>query len=381
MPLSELKIKNLKPRKSRYLVNDSQGLYIAVMPTGEKYWYVRTRKDGVEHKRSLGRYPDIGLKEARELRYTMKGGQKEVPTLLSAVAKEWYKTRCIPALADRTLRNKRSHLDRFILPLFGGRDIRSISPQELRQALAKIQSTRGLHTGHRVRGILSQIFRYAIASGLCEYDPAQQLVGALVPLPPNRHYSTVKTEDEAAQILHTVSAYDGNPIVRLGLLLLAYTFVRPGEMRLAQWAELDLEKREWRIPSDRMKMKREHIVPLSTQAAALFSKLRTLTRHPVWCFALPAENKPLSSVAFHKTMRMMGYGTGKMTPHGFRGMASTLLNEHGFPPDVIERQLAHVEGNQVRAAYNRAEYLDQRRDMMQWWGDFLDELIKKQARD
>ncbi|MBQ9526265.1 MAG: tyrosine-type recombinase/integrase [Fretibacterium sp.] len=374
MSLSELKIKNLKPRKSRYLVNDGQGLYIAVMPTGEKYWYVRTRDGGIERKHSLGRYPDIGLKEARELRYTMKSRQKETPTLLSAVAEEWYQTRCVPVLAEKTLRNKRSHLDRFILPLFGGRDIKKLTPQELKQTLQKIQHDRGPHVGHRVRGILSQIFRYAIASGLCDYNPAQQLVGALAPLPPSQHYSTVRTEDDARQILHAVSAYNGNPIIRLGLLLLAYTFVRPSEMRLAQWAELDLEKREWRIPASRMKMKRDHIVPLSTQTTALFSELRTLTRHPVWCFVLPTESRPLSSVVFHKAMRTMGYGTGKMTPHGFRGMASTLLNEHGFPPDVIERQLAHVEGNAVRAAYNRAEYLDQRRQMMQWWGDYLNKL-------
>ena len=376
MALTELKIKNLKPQDKRYLVNDGQGLYIAVMPTGEKYWYVRTREGGVEHKHSLGRYPDIGLKEARELRYIMKGSQKETPTLLSTVAEEWYKTRCVNVIAKRTLLNKRSHLDRFILPQFGGRDIKSIATQELKQVLTKIQNDHGPHTGHRVRNILSQIFRYAIASGLCEYNPAQLLVGALAPLPPNQHYSTVRTEDEARQILQDVSAYKDNPIVRLGLLLLAYTFVRPGELRLAQWKELDLEKREWRIPAERMKMKREHIVPLSTQALGLFSELRGLVLHPKWCFTLPAEGgNPMSAPMFHKTMRTMGYGTGKITPHGFRGMASTLLNEHGFPSDVIERQLAHVEGNAVRAAYNRAEYLDQRREMMQWWGDYLDGLI------
>ena len=375
MPLSELKIRNLKPRKSRYLVNDGQGLYIAVMPTGEKYWYVRTREGGVEKKHSLGRYPDIGLKEARELRYTAKRGERETPTVLSTVAEEWYQMRCVPALSPSTLYNKRSYMDRFILPLFGGRDIKSITPQELKQALQKIQHDRGPHVGHRVRGLLSQIFRYAIASGLCEYNPAQQLVGALAPLPPNQHYSTIRTEKDAQEVLRAVSAWNGNPIIRLGLLLLAYTFVRPGELRLAQWGELDLEKREWRIPAERMKMKREHVVPLSTQALELFRQLRGLVLHPRWCFTLPTEGgKPISAVLFHQAFRKMGYGMGKMTPHGFRGMASTLLNEHGFPPDVIERQLAHVEGNAVRAAYNRAEYLDQRRDMMQWWGDYLDGL-------
>ena len=377
MSLSELKIKNLKPKEKRYLVNDGHGLYIAVMPTGEKYWYVRTREGGTEHKYSLGRYPNIGLKEARELRYTMKEKQKETPTLLSAVAEEWYQARCVPALSASTLKNKRSRLNRFILPLFGGRDIKSITPQEIKQAMTKVQNDHGLHAGHRARNILSEIFRYAIASGLCEYDPAQPLVRVLSPLPPAQHYSTIKTEDEARQVLRDVSAYSSNPVVRLGLLILAYTFVRPGEMRLAQWAEIDMEKQEWRIPAERMKMKREHIIPLSTQTLALFRQLRGLVLHPQWCFAV--GDKPISSVSFHRAMLRIGYGMGKMTPHGFRGMASTLLNEHGFPPDVIERQLAHVEGNAVRAAYNRAEYLDQRRQMMQWWGDYLDGLLTSET--
>ena len=253
--------------------------------------------------------------------------------------------------------------------------MKSIRPQELLAAISAIQEKNGISTGHRVKNIMSRIFRYAIASGLVEWDAAGQITGALIPRPEPQHYATVRTESEARETMQDLEQYDGNPIIRLGLLLLAYTFVRPSELRLAQWPELDFEKAEWRIPAERMKMRREHIVPLSSQALRLFLQLQELVRHPVYCFILPSQKNPISSNSFHVAMRLMGYGRGKMTPHGFRGMASTLLNENGFNRDVIERQLAHVESNAVRAAYNRAEYLDERRKMMQWWGDYLDKLL------
>ena len=379
MPLTELKIKNLKPRKSRYLVSDGHGLSIAVMPTGEKYWWLRSWENGKERKVSLGRYPDVGLKQARELRYAPAAPKAPAAVPLSQVAEDWYQTRCVPVDAPHTLAAKRSRLDRFILPALGGLDITQIKPQALLALLRKIQEDRGPTTGARARMILSQIFQYAIAAGLCEWNPAQQLAGALIPLPPPRHLSVIRTEDEARAVLRAVGGYERNPIARLGLLLLAHTFVRPGELRLAQWPEVDFDAAEWKIPAARMKMRVEHVVPLSTQACALFSELRALTRRPVWCFALPLSAKPIGKTFLSNALRRLGYGQGKMTPHGFRGMASTLLNENGFPPDVIERQLAHTERNAVRAAYNRAEHLDERRRMMQWWGDYLDGLrgIKK----
>ena len=376
MALTELKVKNLKPKDKRYLVGDGQGLYIAVMPTGEKYWYYRTWKNGREHKYSLGRYPDVGLKQAREIKYSYRGRQKQTPALLSAVAEDWYTTRCVPADAKRTLRNKRSRLDRLVLPQFGGRDIKSITPRELTDYLQKVQKNRGIFIGYCVKNILSQIFQYALAAGLCEWNPAAQISGALIPRPESRHYAVVRTEDEARKVLRDVDAYPGNAVVRLGLLLLAHTFVRPGEMRLAQWSELDLDGAEWRIPAERMNMGREHVVPLSPQALALFRQLRGIVNHPIWCFVLPRHDAPIGASAFCLALKRLGYGKGRMTPHGFRGMASTLLNEHGFAPDVIERQLAHIPGNTVRAAYNRAEYLDERRRMMDWWGNYLDGLCE-----
>lgn len=375
MKLTELKIKNLKPRKSRYLISDGGGLSIAVMPTGEKYWYYRTWENGKERKVSLGRYPDIGLKEARELKYSYKNKNKDAPATLSDVAQEWYDTRCAPVLAPNTLKTKRYQIDKIILPRLGKRDMRTITPPDVLAFIRDVQASNSVLVGHFAKGVLSQIFQYAIASGLCEWNPVQQIAGALTPPSPPQHWSVISTEDQARAILQAVQNYEGNRLARLALLLLAYTFVRPSELIQAQWAEINFAAAEWRIPPERIKTRREHTVPLSSQALALFQELRAITQHPTWCLALPLCEKPVSDTFLATTLRKMGYGKGKMTPHGFRGMASTLLNEHGFPPDVIERQLAHAENNAVRAAYNRAEYMDERRKMMQWWGDYLDGLL------
>lgn len=377
MPLTEMQIKNLKPRagRDRTWVSDGRGLYIVVMATGEKYWYARIYENGRERRLSLGRWPDIGIKEARELRYTLKQREKEAPVIFGTLAQEWFADH-YAGLTKGTVENMRSILDRFLLPAFGGRDIRGITAQDV-FALTRALQDKSRHTGKRANAMLSRIFQYGIARGLCEWNPAAQIRGALLPVRATEHYSVVRTEDAAREVLRAVDGYSGKPVVRLGLLLLAYTFVRPGELIRAQWPELDLDAGEWRIPPERMKMKRPHVVPLSTQALALFQELREIVPHPVWCLALPFKDAPISRILLPRALVRLGYGKGKMTPHGFRGMASTLLNENGFPPDVIERQLAHVERNAVRAAYNRAEYMDERRGMMQWWGDYVDGLIKK----
>ena len=373
--LTELKIKNLKPKEKRYMVSDGQGLSIMVMPSGEKYWYVRTWDHGKETKRSLGRYPDISLKEARALRHTA-ALRRDTPVVFADIAEEWFKTRYSTMNRLLTVRDTRGRLDKYVIPAFGGRDVQSITPRDILLHVRSIQE-KAPNQGACVRTLLSQIFRYAIAAGLVDWDPAAQVRGALLPIPPAQHRATVTDAASAAALLRTIEGYEGNQIVRLGLLLLAYTFVRPSEMRCAEWSEIDFDSTLWTIPAERMKMKREHIVPLSTRVVALFQQLHRLSSHPIYCFSLPRQGKPISKTTFSVTMCRLGYGTGKATPHSFRGMASTLLNENGFPPDVIERQLAHVEGNAVRAAYNHAEYLPERRRMMQWWADYLDELTKK----
>lgn len=375
MALTELKVKNLKPKDKRYLVNDGQGLYIAVMPSGEKYWYYRTREDGRDLKHSLGRYPDVSLKQARELRYTLKNPQKVPAVPFGPVLEEWFTARCLPTCSESVVRQTRSRIDRFILPALAHRNIREITAREVFELVRPINEKYAT-TGQSVQSIISRVFRYAIASGLCEWDPAAQLSGALTPYRVTRHRSTIQTETQAHDVLLKIDAYGGSPVFRLALLLLAYTFVRPSELRLAQWPELDFDKAEWHIPAERMKMRREHVIPLSPQALSLFQKLRGVVTHPLWCFALPFKDKPVGRGMLPYVMCRLGL-KDIATPHSFRGMASTLLNEHGFMPDVIERQLAHAPGNAVRAAYNRAEYLDDRRRMMDWWGSYLDGLRTK----
>lgn len=374
MALSELKIKNLKPKDKRYLVGDGRGLYIAVMPTGEKYWYYRTWENGKEKKRSLGRYPDVSLKEARELKYKPQDKPKPKRELFGPVLEDWFRTRYRPACCEQRIKNTRSVIDRLVLPALSTRSIKEITPRDIFELIEPI-AEKSPYVGHHVKSVVNAVFNYAVAAGLCEWNPAAQVNGALAPYRPVNHFSTVQTEAQARALLKAIDDFGGNAVLRIALLLLAYVFVRPGELRFARWSEIDFEKAEWRIPAERMKMRRSHIVPLSPQALSLFRELHALVSHETYCFVLPFRDKPIGSVALNQVMYRLDYD-GKATPHSFRGMASTLLNEHGFPPDVIERQLAHVETNAVRAAYNRAEYMDERRKMMNWWSDYLDSLIK-----
>ena len=372
--LSELKIKNLKPRDKRYLVSDGQGLYIAVMPTGEKYWYHRTWENGHEHKRSLGRYPDVSLKEARELKYKPQAQPGAKPELFGPVLEDWFKSRYMPSCSEKRAKETRSVINRFVSPALSTRPLKEITPREVFELVNPINE-KSTFVGHHVKSIITAVFKYAVATGLCEWNPAAQISGALAPHRSERHFSTVQNEAQARALMQSIYASKCKPVFRIALLLLAHTFVRPGEIRFAEWNEIDFASSEWRIPAEKMKMKRPHIVPLSPQSVSLFQELRGMVMHPVYCFVLPFNDNPIGSVSLNQVMYRLDYD-GKATPHSFRGMASTLLNEHGFPSDVIERQLAHAETNAVRAAYNRAEYMDERRKMMNWWSDYLDSLIK-----
>lgn len=218
------------------------------MPTGEKYWYRRAWENGKESKWALGHWPEISLKQARELNYTMKHRAHDAPVILSRVAAEWWDARCAPVLARGTLRMKRHILDDCILPILGDRNVKDITPQDAIALLRGVQTSRGVYMGYRVKGVLSQIFQYAIAAGQCQWDPAQQVSGGLTPPPPARHRSVVQTEEHARRVLAVFNAYTQRPLARWGLLLLAYTFVRPGELLSSRWADIDMDKAEWRIP-------------------------------------------------------------------------------------------------------------------------------------
>lgn len=383
MPLSELSLKNLKPKEKRYLVRDDQGLYIEVNPTGRKFWKVRYMVAGQAKKVSLGEYPYVGLREARSRRDELRGciasgdaSQSPCRTFRD-VAQEWYSTHILGVCSGGHAETVISRLERFLYPKLGDKTIKEISAPEVLELLRALQNAGIVETAHRVKQIAGQVFRYAIAIGEGERDVTADLRGALKP---NRHqhHGAAKTPQAVKALVQSMSVYRGGALVRNALWFSAYTFARPGEIRHAEWTEIDLEAKEWRIPPEKMKARRPHIVPLASQVLEILETLKNISGHGRYVFpsakALRTGDVPMSENTVRAALRSMGLSNEEMTAHGFRAMASTRLNEMGWAPDVIERQLAHVEGNKVRAAYNHAEYLAERREMMQVWADYLDGL-------
>jgi integrase len=383
MSLTELALKNLKSKDKRYLVRDDQGLYIEVNPTGRKYWKVRYMVDGRAKKISLGEYPYVGLRDARQKRDDIRGqvvtgeGAQKASRTFKDVATEWYGTHIKGVCTDTHAETVIYRLERFLYPRLGDKSIKEITAPEVLDILRALQNAGIVETAHRVKQIAGQVFRFAIAIGEGARDVTVDLRGALKP---NRHdhHGAAKTPQETKAIIQAISVYNGGALVTSALWFSAYTFCRPGEIRHAEWAEVDFEAREWRIPAEKMKARRVHIVPLADQVIQILQNVRTLTGHGRYIFpsirTLQRGDAPMSENTITAALRRMGFEKAQMTAHGFRAMASTMLNEQGWPPDVIERQLAHVEGNSVRAAYNHAEHLPQRREMMQHWADWLDGL-------
>jgi integrase len=390
--LSDAKARNAKPRTKSYKIVDGDGLFLQVMPSGSKYWRLKYFFAGKEKLLALGVYPDITLADARDrraqARKTLAAGHdpaevkqeaKRLVTLKRAntfevVAREWLEKR-EHEWASITTEVKLDRIESHILPKLGNRPIADITPPEVLAMLRVVEDRGTLDTARRVMQICGQIFMYAIATGRAELNPVPDLRGALK-TPVVKHRSYLK-ERELPAYLAKLESYDGEPLTRLALRLLLLTFVRTTELRAAQWDEFDWDKAEWRIPAERMKMKELHIVPLSRQAVGV---LRDVQKHSGYRqFVFPNHHNPalfMSENTMLFALYRMGYRS-RATGHGFRSTASTILNERGFRPDVIERQLAHSEPNAVRAAYNYAQYLPERRKMMQWWADYLDKLAKK----
>jgi len=389
--LSDAAVRNAKPKTKSYKISDGEGLFLLVMPSGSKYWRMKYFFGAKEKLLALGVYPDISLADAREgraqARKLLAAGKdpteakKEEKRLIiqkhentfEAVAREWHGNRqrkWTPKYATKTLRRLEMH----VFPGLGSKAIADITPQELLSVMRKIE-TRGPDIAHRLLQICGQIFSYAVITQRTVMNPAASLRGALAPLVKKNH-AYIKP-NELKEYLARLEAYEGALQTKLALKLLLLTFVRTGELRGAEWTEIDLDKAEWRIPAERMKMKDPHIVPLSRQAIAVLKKLLPLTGQ--WKYVFPNQHKPAGHMSENTVLYAlyrMGYHL-RATGHGFRSTASTVLNEHGFRPDVIERQLAHSERNHVRAAYNHAQYLPERREMMQWWADYLDKVAAK----
>jgi integrase len=390
--LSDAKARNAKPKARPYKLSDGEGLFLVVMPSGSKYWRLRYFFAGKEKLLALGVYPDISLADARDrraqARKTVAAGKdpgevkkeaKRLTTLravnsFEVVAREWLETRK-HKWASSSSRQTTARLEQHVFPKMGQRPLAEINPPEVLAMLRTVEARGTLETAHRVMRICGQIFMYAIATGRAERNPVPDLRGALKS-PVSKHYAFLNAGD-LTEYLKKVDAYDGSPLTTLALRFLLLTFVRTNELRAAQWREINWDKAEWRIPAERMKMKELHIVPLSTQAV---STLRDIQKHSGNReYVFPNYHNParfMSENAMLYALYRMGYHS-RATGHGFRSTASTILNENGFRADVIERQLAHGERNDVRAAYNHAQYLPERRTMMQWWADYLDELASK----
>lgn len=370
--------------------HDGDGLYLWVYADARKYWRMRYWQAGKEKSLSIGVYPKVSLSEARKKRDGLRkqlqddldpSAERKATNLrkklanvnsFEAVALEWYSKQLHTWVAHHASDVKR-RLESNIFPTLGKRPIDQIDALELLETIRKIEARGAYDLAHRVLQVCGQVFRYGIATGRCTRNLSTDLRGALTPHV-KKHQSAVRAED-LPELLRAIARYDetGDKQTRLALQLLAQTFVRTNELIGAEWAEFDLDNSLWIIPARRMKMKAEHVVPLARQALSILNELKEISGGSRFVFPGRNRSKPISNNTMLFALYRMGY-KGKMTGHGFRAVASTILNETGFNPDVIERQLAHCERNEVRGAYNRAEYLTERKRMMQHWADQLDKL-------
>ncbi|MBI5557215.1 MAG: integrase arm-type DNA-binding domain-containing protein [Deltaproteobacteria bacterium] len=389
-PLTDTKVRTVKPTEKPQKLFDGGGLFLLVTPTGGKLWNLKYRINGKESRIALGAYPDVSLAEARQKRdqarallvngvspSDTKKAQKAADTqeteTFEVIAREWH-AKFAPSWkashSDKIIRR----LELYIFPWIGSRPIKSITAPELLAALRRIEAKGTLETAHRAQQNCGQVFRYAVATGRAERDPSGDLRGAIPPAS-EKHMATITDSKGIAGLLRSIDDYNGGIVTRCALQLAPLVFVRPGELRHAEWSEINFETAEWRIPAEKMKAGVLHIVPLSRQALAVLHEIQPLTGQDRYVFPSPRTgSRPMSSNAVLSALRRMGYAKDEMSGHGFRSMASTLLNEMGWNRDAIERQLAHAERNSVRAAYNYAEFMPERKKMMQAWAEFLEKL-------
>jgi integrase len=390
MPLSVVAIKAAKGREKKYKLADDGGLHLLVTPAGGRYWRMNYRHLGKQKTLSFGVWPETGLADAREQRdaarkLLAKGNDPAdhiklervaasiaASNTFKAVADEWLEKAEHEGRAVTTLKKLRWLLN-FINQSIGARPIASISAHEVLLMLRKMEKAGRYETVKALRSTCSQIFRYAIATARAERDVASDLRGALI-APKVVHRAAITTPREAGGLLRAIDGFEGFPNTKAAILLLAHVFVRPGELRFAEWQEFDLKKGIWTIPADKMKMRRPHSVPLSGQGLKIISTIGHDASYSKYLFpSLRSVAKPMSENTINAALRRLGFAQDEMTAHGFRAMAATLLNEMGiWNPDAIERQLAHCDNNSVRRAYARGEYWDERVRMMQHWSDYLD---------
>lgn len=396
-PLTDKKIKAARAADKPVFLYDGGGLYLEVAASGSKLWRMKYKLAGKTNRIALGRYPDTPLAEAREKRAEIRkmlnagidpleersrvaqekdAAARELRNTFEKVAREWFeKTRAkwTEGYQKRIL----SRLENQLFPYIGNIPIARLETADFLAAIQKAEARGVIDTAHRLAQLCSQIARYAVHAGITKYDAASLVKGALQPAR-GGHFASITNPEEFGALLADVEAYQGSPATCHALRLLPYVMLRSGELRGARWSEIDFDKAQWLIPAERMKMKREHIVPLSPQAIKILESMKAYSGNSEFVFPGAFSNSRfISDMALLNALRRMGYARDRMTVHGFRSSASTMLNEQGYNPDWIEAQLAHSERNSVRAAYNRAAYLPERRKMMIEWANYIDSLRDK----
>jgi integrase len=394
MPLTDVAIRAARPKEKPQRLFDGGGLYLEVSTSGGKWWRLKYRHGGKEKRISLGVYPEVTLKEAREKRDDARkqlgkgidpgaarkaakaAGSADAETF-EAIAREWYERfspRWVPSHGERIIKR----LERDIFPWLGKQPIRDITAPALLSALRRIETRGAMETAHRALQNCGQVFRYAVATGRAERDPTSDLRGALPPVR-QTHRAAITEPKAVGELLRAIEGYNGSFVTKCALQLAPMLFVRPGELRMAEWAEVDLDAAEWNIPAERMKMRQPHLVPLPPQAVAILRELHALTGRGRYVFpGARTDKRPMSNNAVLAALRRMGYAKDEMSGHGFRAMARTILDEvlH-VRPDYIEHQLAHAVKDPHGRAYNRTAHLAERRKMMEQWGDYLDLLRER----
>ena len=398
MPLTDTILRAVKQGEKAVKLFDGGGLYLEVAPAGGKWWRLKYRFEGKEKRISLGTYPAVGLKEARERREQAKkllsqginpsmerkeskaasiAEQREKENTFEAVAKDWFNTHA-PDLTEKHALKIRRYLENVFFPAIGGKSVSSLLPVDILEAARPAQAKGRIETAHRLTQLAGQVLQYAFIKGLVSVNVARGITGALQPLR-TTSFAAITDPKEIGRLLRAIDNYTGYPSIRYFLKILPYVFTRPGELRLSEWSDVNFDEAMLIIPWQRMKTrklsKKDHRVPLALQVVALFRELHEFSGSARFIFpSIRAKTDTISDAGPLNALRDMGYDQNTMTIHGFRSMASTRLNEMGMRPDLVEAQLAHKDPDAVRMVYNRAEYLNERREMMQTYADYLDGL-------
>jgi len=396
--LTDKGIQAAKPRVARYLMADGDGLTLAVQPSGKKLWWLRYRFGGKPKTLSIGQYPVVSLYDARKQAFYAKQAlsdgtdpsaekkrakivlieskAKEKETV-EVIAREWLEKFSVQWTDKHQMKIQR-WFEKDVFPLLGKKEIKDAAPSDLLKVVRRVEARGAVDTAHRILQVCGQLWRYAVATGRAERDISQDLRGAIPPAK-ETHLGAITDPLEIGALLRNIDDYNGSAVVKMALKIAPFVFVRPSELRNAQWSEFDKKKRLWTIPAERMKARRPHVVPLSDQVIALLNELRAVHQNDCLFPTPGSAHRPISDMAMLSAIRRMGYTKEEMTAHGFRAMASTNLEQLGFDSRLIELQLAHSDKDQVRAAYKRETHLmrlEERKEMMQRWASYLDELKK-----